>query len=94
MIHFKFTENENGTAAYHSHAGELTFDLDEVLCNQNSYMEDMIVYLFIDAYSDKWDVERAFNKLDKLDYETDWFIEKLKKKGITFEYDGDEIGSA
>ena len=52
-------------------------------------MEDMIVYLFIDAYSDKWDVERAFNKLDKLDYETDWFIEKLKKKDITFEYDGD-----
>lgn len=89
MVHFKFTENENGTALYHSHAGEINFELAEVLQNTNSYMDDMIVYLFIDAYSDKWDVDRAFEKLDELDYETEWFIAKLNKKGITFEYDGE-----
>lgn len=89
MVHFKFTENENGTALYHSHTGELNFELAEVLQNTNSYMDDMIVYLFIDAYSGKWDVDSAFEKLDKLDYETEWFIARLNKKGITFEFDGE-----
>lgn len=93
MVHFKFIENENGTAVYDSHTGEIDFELAEVLYNTNSYMDDMIVYLFIDVFSKDWDIESAFEKLDELDYETDWFTNELNKKGITFEYEGENFSA-
>ena len=88
MAHFKFIEHSNsGVSNYESHSGEIDFELIEVLLNDNSFIEDMIVYLFIDAFRNEWDVDSAFKKLEELDYETEWFEEKLKEKGITFEYD-------
>lgn len=89
MVKIIFVENEDGIAKYHSHEGDLNFKLDEVLMNENSCLDDMIVYLFCDVYSDKWSVDEAFEKFDALDYEPDWFEEKLSKRSVTYAVRGE-----
>lgn len=93
MIKIIFKENENGTASYLRHEGELDFELRETVLNENSYMDDMIIYLFVDVFVDKWDVESAFEKLDYYEYETWWFEERLRRRGISWELEEKDASS-
>ncbi len=89
MTKIIFSENDLGCVTYKSHEGELNFELVETLMNDNSCLDDMIVYLFCDVYADKYSVDDAFEKFDELDYETEWFEKQLSKKGVTFEIAGE-----
>lgn len=90
MAHFIFKEGNHQMVSYVSHTGDIDFDLNEVEMN-TVCIEDMIVYLYVDAYQE--DVDYVFGELyeEEHDYDTSWFESMLSVRGITFEViDGTE----